>query len=267
MRTGAAQAHACFVDDLARARTITDTATEIRERAESSGVLDIPGDASRAVRQILAAVRQVEESYYATRRSSDAGPGHTPDEVSGALWTFETVVQQATRELDGILASIRARHLNNVLMSAISVPPGTQLRNVGKYRALEFISHGPGIYWATVDLVDKSGSGHLEITVGRSSVRPPLSVEDLARQPGSCSQKELDNGIIIRQFTAPANPLGQSVPGVVAVHRIIAIRPDGSYVDTHSTNQDSLSRDTTRPDPPLSIDALVKIATLPDLVP
>jgi hypothetical protein len=56
----------------------------------------------------------------------------------------------------------RAAELTRLLAQASLLPTRARTRDVGRYRALEVMVRGPGEYWATADVIDEEGSGHLE---------------------------------------------------------------------------------------------------------
>ncbi|OLT19311.1 hypothetical protein BJF78_11210 [Pseudonocardia sp. CNS-139] len=157
----------------------------------------------------------------------------------------------------------RAAELTRLLAQASLLPAGAHTRDVGAYRALEVMVRGPGEYWATADVVDEDGSGHLEVTVASASRRSPLTLADLqqyrGQHPGvSGSERHQPDGSVITTCTTTSPE-----PGRVITQRAILARPDGTYIDVMTSNEDARTSGRTRPTPPLDAETVLgKVADL-----
>jgi hypothetical protein len=115
------------------------------------------------------------------------GVGHHP--VAG-LGAFLTRLSSTTLDAD----TGRPRHrdirraaeLTGLLARARFLPTGARTRDVGAYRALEVMVRGPGEYWATADVIDQEGSGHLEVMVATATRgrRSPWPTSNTPTTPG-----------------------------------------------------------------------------------
>ncbi len=157
----------------------------------------------------------------------------------------------------------RAAELTRLLAQARLLPAGARTRDVGRYRALEVMVRGPGEYWATADVIDEEGSGHLEVTVASASRWALLTLADLHHpdHPGvtSAERHQSDGSVVTTCTTTSSEPDG------VITQRAILARPDGTYVDVMTSNQDARTSGRTRPTPPL--DAETVLDTIADLRP
>jgi|tagenome__1003787_1003787.scaffolds.fasta_scaffold20450213_1 hypothetical protein len=188
--------------------------------------------------------------------------GHHP--VAG-LGAFLTRLSSATLDAD----TGRPRHhqiqraaeLTRSLADAAVLPAGAHTRHVGVYRALEFVVRGSGEYWATADVVDREGAGHLEVTVGSASRWAPPTLADLQHPdyPGvTGAERHNPDGSLVTTTTS-------SGPGGVIAQRASLARPDGTYVDVRSSNEDARTSGRTRSTPPLDAGAVLDV--LADLRP
>ena len=158
----------------------------------------------------------------------------------------------------------RARELTRSLARASLLPTGTCTRDVGIYRALEVMVRSPGEYWATADIIDDEGAGHLEVTVGIASQWSPPTLADLQHPdyPGvtGAERHEPDGSVVTVCTTRSPDP-----DSVISCRAILA-RPDGTYVDVRTTNQDARTGGRrTRPTPP--VDAEIVLDKLGDMRP
>jgi hypothetical protein len=122
----------------------------------------------------------------------------------------------------------------------------------------------PGEYWATADVIDDEGAGHLEVTVGTASQWSPPTLADLQHPdyPGvtGAERHEPDGSVVTVCTTRSPDP-----DGVISCRAILA-RPDGTYVDVRTTNQDARTGGRrTRPTPP--VDAEIVLDKLSDVRP
>lgn len=157
----------------------------------------------------------------------------------------------------------RAAQLTRLLAHASLLPAGTRTRDVGGYRALEVIVRSPGEYWATADVIDDDGSGHLEVTVASASCGSPPTLADLQHPdyPGVTGmERHQSDGSVVTVCSTRS-----SEPDSVIFHRAILARPDGTYVDVRTSNEDARTGGRTRPTPPL--DAETVLDELSDLRP
>lgn len=153
----------------------------------------------------------------------------------------------------------RAAELTRLLARADLLPAGAHTRDVGAYRALEVMVRGRDHYWATTDVVDEQGSGHLEVTVAGASAWLPPTLADLQQDPGVTGEERLrpDGSVLTTSTTTSSGP-----DGVIAQRAVLA-RLDGTYVDVMSTNEDARTGGRTRPTPPLDAHAVLdRIADL-----
>jgi hypothetical protein len=147
----------------------------------------------------------------------------------------------------------RAGELTRLLAEASLLPAGAHTRDVGWYRALEVIVRGPGHHWATTDVIDNEGSGHLEVTVASASTWSPPTLADLLRQPAtSGADRHRPGGSVITTCATTS-----SEPDGVITQRVILARPDGTYIDVMTKNEDSRTSGRTRPTPPLDADTVL----------
>jgi hypothetical protein len=118
---------------------------------------------------------------------------------------------------------------------------------------LEVIVRGPGHYWTTTDVIDNEGSGHLEVTVASASTWSPPTLADLLRHPATsgADRHQPDGSVITTCTTTSSEP-----DGVIAQRAILA-RPDGTYIDVMTKNEDSRTSGRTRPTPSLDADAVL----------
>lgn len=157
----------------------------------------------------------------------------------------------------------RAADLTGLLAQAAVVPVGAHTRDVGAYRALEVMVRGPGEYWATADVVDEEGSGHVEVTVASASRGLPLTLADLQHPdyPGTtgAERRRPDGSVVTTSVTTSIEPEG----GIF--QRAILARPDGTYIQVMTSNQDARTAGWTRATPPL--DAGTVLDKITDLRP
>lgn len=157
----------------------------------------------------------------------------------------------------------RAAELTRSLARASLLPAGARTRDVGSYRALEVMVRSPGEYWATADVIDDEGSGHLEVTVANASRWSPLTLAGLQHPdyPGvTGAERHRPDGSVVTVCTTRS-----SEPDSVISCRAILARPDGTYVDVMTSNEDARTGGRTRPTPPL--DAEIVLDELSDLRP
>lgn len=149
----------------------------------------------------------------------------------------------------------RAAELTRVLAEASLLPAGAHARDVGAYRALEVMVRGPGEYWATADVIDEAGAGHLEVTVASASRLSPLTLADLQHPdyPGvtGAERHQPDGGVITTCTVTSPEP-----EGLIAQRAILA-RPDGTYIDVMTSNEDARTGGRTRPTPPLDAETIL----------
>lgn len=155
----------------------------------------------------------------------------------------------------------RAAELTRLLAQASLLPAGVRTRDVGGYRALEVVVRSPEHYWATADVIDEEGSGHLEVTVAGASRWSPLTLADLQHPdyPGvmGAERHQPDGSVVTICTTTSPEP-----DGVIA-HRAILARPDGTYIDVMTSNEDARTGGRTRPTPPLDAETVLdKISDL-----
>lgn len=157
----------------------------------------------------------------------------------------------------------RAAELTRLLAQASLLPAGAHTRDVGACRALEVMVRGPGEYWATTDVIDEEGSGHLEVTMASASRGLPLTLADLMHPdyPGvtGAERHQPDGSVVTTCTTTSPEP-----DGVIAQRAILA-RPDGTYIDVMCSNEDARTSGRTRPTPPVDADTV--LAKLADLRP
>jgi hypothetical protein len=157
----------------------------------------------------------------------------------------------------------RAAELTRLLAQASLLPAGAHTRDVGGYRALEVMVRGPGEYWATADVIDEEGSGHLEVTVASASRWSPLTLADLQQYPEQYpgvtgSERRQPDGSVVTACT-----MTSTEPDGVLAQRAILARPDGTYIDVMSSNEDARTGGRTRPTPPLAAETVLdKLADL-----
>jgi hypothetical protein len=153
----------------------------------------------------------------------------------------------------------RAAELTRLLAEASLLPPGAHTCDVGGYRALEVMVRGPGEYWATADVVDEEGAGHVEVTVASASRWSPPTLADLQQpdHPGVTGTERCQpDGSMIVTYRS-------SSPDGMIEQRAILSRPEGTYIDVRTSNQDARTGGRTRPSPPLDAAAVLdKIADL-----
>lgn len=150
----------------------------------------------------------------------------------------------------------RAAELTRLLAQASLLPAGAHTRDVGVYRALEVMVRGPGEYWATADVIDKEGSGHLEVTVASASRGAPPTLADLQHPdyPGvTGAERHQSDGSVITTCAMTSIELDDSV----ITQRAILARPDGTYIDVWTCNEDARTAGRTRPTPPLDAEAVL----------
>jgi hypothetical protein len=156
----------------------------------------------------------------------------------------------------------RAAELTRLLAQASLLPAGAHTRDVGAYRALEVMVRGTGEYWATTDVIDEEGAGHLEVTVGSASRWSPLKLTDLQHPdyPGTTAAERLQpDGSVISTCTMTS----PEPEDAVIMQRAILARPDGTYVDVITSNQDARTGGRSRPTPPVDAEAVLdKLADL-----
>jgi hypothetical protein len=148
----------------------------------------------------------------------------------------------------------RAAELTRLLAQASLLPAGAHTRDVGAYRALEFMVRGPGEYWATADVVDEDGSGHLEVTVASASRWSPLTLADLQHPdyPGvTGAERHQPDGSVITTCT-----MTSPEPDGVIAQRAILARPEGTYIDVMTSNEDARGG-RARPTPPLDAETVL----------
>lgn len=147
----------------------------------------------------------------------------------------------------------RAAELTRLLAHASLLPTGAHARDVGAYRALEVIVRGPGEYWAAADLIDEEGSGHLEVTVASASRWSPLTLADLQQYPGAtgAERHQPDGSIITTCTTTSTEPNG------VIARRAILARPDGTFIDVMTSNEDARTAGRTRRAPLLDAETVL----------
>lgn len=154
----------------------------------------------------------------------------------------------------------RAAELTRLLARASLLPAGAHTRDVGAYRALEVMAHGAGEYWATTDVIDEDGSGHLEVRVGRASRWSPLTLAGLVHPdyPGTTGAERLqpDGSVVTTCTMTSIEPDDR-----VITQRAILARPDGTYVDVMTSNQDARTGGRSRPAPPLDAEAVLEKLT------
>ena len=155
----------------------------------------------------------------------------------------------------------RAAELTRLLAQASLLSPGAHTRDVGGYRALEVMVQGPGEYWATADVIDEEGSGHVDVTVASASRWSPPTLADLQHpdHPGATGTErhQPDGSVVTTCITT-------SPDGVIEQRAILA-RPDGTYVDVRTRKEDARTGGRTRPSPPL--DAAIVLSKIADLRP
>lgn len=182
----------------------------------------------------------------------------------------------------------RAMELSAVLAAAGVLPPGmTALRAPSApVEAMEFFVSQGG-YELDADLVDDGGEGNLFIFVGPPAVGDQPGGEQITCAAlAACEEITLPNGqkATVQRDTVndTAQPgtvqsdtvqrdSGYDAPAKVIILRTVAA--DGTQILVRSTNQsERLAGGTNqpgsqpaRPEPPLEVDALVRIASLPGL--
>lgn len=190
--------------------------------------------------------------------------GHHPVAGLGAfLTTLSATTLRAETGRPRHRETERAAQLTRLLAEASVLPAGARTRDVGRYRALEVMVRSPGHYWATADVLDEEGSGHLEVTIACASRWEPLTLADLQHPdyPGvtGVERHRPDGSVVTVCTTRPSDP------GGVTAHRAILARPDGTYVDVMSSNEDARTSGRTRPTPP--VDAETVLDKISDLRP
>ena len=256
------------MEERTRADAVRQRANELRERSASISRMDGgTGDAMTiaVARQLVTAVDQIEALYdeWATREISLEKDDTAMENLQAALWSYELIVRSGMRRIDELTQQSRAQKLTEVLANASILEGDLIARDVGSYKALEFIPRSAGVYWTSADLVDNTGSGYLQITVARSSERKPVTIGGTVSGAAKRTQASTLEGIVVH--TSARSSADETAQ--VSEYRVVAIRPNGSYVDIQCVNQDSTSRSITREDPPVNLDRLVEIATQPELVP
>jgi hypothetical protein len=165
----------------------------------------------------------------------------------------------------------RAAELTAVIEQAGVLPAG--MRADG---GLRFVVSQGG-YKLDADLTDAAGEGHLFVNVSApargGSSAPTCEGLEASHHPGvevNCQQIKLPNGrdaIVVRETSTGADS------GVMAVS-LHAAAEDGTglYVSVRNTSNRALGQGKnaprqgpTRPEPPLDVDALARIAALPGL--
>jgi hypothetical protein len=190
------------------------------------------------------------------------GAGHHPVAGLGAFLTrLSSAALQADTGRPRHREIERAAELTRSLARSSLIPAGARTRDVGAYRALEFMVRGSGGYWATADVIDQEGAGHLEVTVADASRWAPLTLADLQHPdyPGvTGAERHRSDGSVVTTCT-----MTSSGPDAVITRRAILARPDGTYVDVMTSNQDARSGGRTRPTPPLDAETVLdRIADL-----
>jgi hypothetical protein len=190
------------------------------------------------------------------------GAGHHPVAGLGAFLTrLSSTTLQADTGRPRHRETERAAELTRSLARSSLLPAGTRTRDVGAYRALEVMVRGSGQYWATADVIDEEGAGHLEVTVGSASRWEPLTLADLQHPdyPGvTGEERHQPDGSVVTTCT-----MTSSGPDAVITRRAILARPDGTYVDVMTSNQDARTGGRTRPTPPLDAETVLdRIADL-----
>lgn len=254
-------------------------AAEIRRRHGQPGQRVGAGSRTTTGRvdELIAAIAQVEDAHkqWADRRRAAADEltrarsqdetqvagaqrrlDQLDNELAGAAWNYTTAVRQATHELDEIDQLNRVHYLNELLAEADILPAGVQARDVGNYAALQFVPRGVGWYWTSADLVDPRGSGYLQLTVCRSAAFPPPTAASLRQGRGTCSEQRRPDGTTVTVATWSSDP-----EAGVTVLRVIAVRPDGNYVDIMENTAGSVSRGRSRPEPFFDAETMIRIAT------
>ncbi len=150
---------------------------------------------------------------------------------------------------------MRAAELTRLLAQASLLPAGAHTRDVGGYRGLEVMVYGSGEYWATSDVIDEEGSGHLEVTVANASRWSPLTLADLEQYPeqypGVTGAERLQSdGSLVTTSTT-------TTTGGRIFQRAILARLDGIYIEVRASIEDAWAGGRTRSTPPLDAESVL----------
>jgi hypothetical protein len=126
-------------------------------------------------------------------------------------------------------------------MNADVLPPGATTRDVGLFKAMEFVIRAPDTYWTTMDIVDCEGVSHVEIEVG---ARGCPSVTSYLATGVEISERQDDSGIVSSRWSL-------SSPSGVTSKFATLLRPDGTYILVIARNESSLTAGPTRHEPVL----------------
>jgi RNA polymerase sigma-70 factor (sigma-E family) len=159
----------------------------------------------------------------------------------------------------------RNEELTRILRDANVIPPGVTVHDVGADKALNFYSKDQ-IRYATARLTDGKGGSGLVITLrrvpdtGTAVCETPASLRD-------CYSDPVTGNHIATFYERGA--------GGVVTWRAVVTRPGGTWIEIKSDNigafrtggppEIEATAASTRPEPVLGRDALIKIATLPGL--
>jgi hypothetical protein len=240
-------------------RVDTPSVGDVRLRAEQlvgriRGLAANDSAAGRG-RELAAAIDQVAQSYEAISRGGD------DVRTAAALWVYSTVIEAAIAEWDTLFQDRRAAELTTVLAAADVLPAGVQARNVGRYEALRFRPYRRGAFWATTDLVDGRGTGHLEIVVGRIEPHMPPTATELQEHGGTSTERSLPDGSVVTTWSERNDSSG------TINLQVIHARPGGDYVHINANNTDTHTGQPAREQPVLDLDAMTRIAAIPGLRP
>lgn len=217
--------------------------------------LDTNDSAAGRGHELAAAIDQVAQSY------EEATGGSDEVRAAAALWVYSTVVAAATAEWDTLSQDRRAAELTGALAAADVLPVGVQARNVGRYEALRFRPYRRGSFWATTDLVDGRGTGHMEILVGRIEPHLPPSAAELQEHGGTATERSMPDGSVLTTWSDHDDNSG------TINLQVIHARPDGDYVQILGNNTDTRTGRPAREQPVLDLDAMTRIAAIPGLRP